>query len=233
MTVRDRSCPEADGERMEAGRLLFARPPAFMLGVARIDQLPPADIPEVAIAGRSNVGKSSIINALTRHRELARTSNTPGRTQQLNFFDIDGRLRLIDLPGYGYAKAPKDQVDAWHALIFDYLRGRPNLHLVVLLIDGRHGIKDRDRAVMDTLKKAAVPFLIVLTKCDLVGRRELAQRTTALEDDLRKTVGALPQALHTSSRKLEGIEALRGVLAGYALDDDRRDRGGGDSGDGS
>ncbi|MCB2010027.1 MAG: YihA family ribosome biogenesis GTP-binding protein [Geminicoccaceae bacterium] len=208
---------EVDPEAIEAGRLLFARPPAFMLGVARIDQLPSADLPEVAIAGRSNVGKSSIINALTRHRELARTSNTPGRTQQLNFFDIDGRLRLIDLPGYGYAKAPKEQVDAWHDLIFDYLRGRPNLHLVVMLIDSRHGIKDRDREVMGTLKKAAVPFLLVLTKCDLVRERELAQGRAAMETELRKTVGALPAVLATSSRKLAGIDALRAVLAGYAL----------------
>lgn len=185
-----------------------------MLGVARLDQLPEAEGPEVAIAGRSNVGKSSLINALTGRTDLARTSNTPGRTQELNYFDIDGRLRLVDLPGYGYAKAPKDKVDAWTQLVFAFLRGRQPLRLVVLLIDGRHGFKTVDDEAMTLLGKAAVPFVVVLTKADLVAKPELERRIAEIKAALAKKPAAWPEVFTTSARKREGLEPLRELLAG-------------------
>jgi GTP-binding protein len=198
----------------ETARLLFARPPRFMLGVARLDQLPEAAGPEVAIAGRSNVGKSSLINALTGRTDLARTSNTPGRTQELNFFELDGRLRLVDLPGYGFAKAPKAKVAAWTELVFAFLRGRPTLRLVVLLIDGRHGIKSVDEEAMSLLGKAAVPFVVVLTKADLVPARELERRVAETKAALSRKPAAWPEVFTTSARKREGLDALRELMAG-------------------
>lgn len=197
----------------EAARLLFARPARFMLGVAALDQLPAADLPEVAFAGRSNVGKSSLINALVGQGELARTSNTPGRTQQLNFFALDGRLRLVDLPGYGYAQAPKKLVASWQALIFAYLRGRPNLARALVLVDARHGLKAPDEAVMAMLGEAAVPFRVVLTKADLVRKGDLADLVVELAARLRRVAGALPEPLVTSARTRDGIDALRAELA--------------------
>jgi GTP-binding protein len=197
----------------EDARLLFARPARFMLGVAVLDQLPTADLPEIAFAGRSNVGKSSLINALVGQGELARTSNTPGRTQQLNFFVLDGRLRLVDLPGYGYAQAPKKLVASWQALIFAYLRGRPNLARALVLVDARHGLKATDEAVMAMLGQAAVPFRVVLTKADLVREGALADLVLELSARLRCVAGALPDPLVTSARTRHGIDALRTELA--------------------
>ncbi len=165
------AAPSADDERkraeaIEAGRKLFARECRFVMGVAQLDGLPEITAPEVAFAGRSNVGKSSLVNALTGRRTLARTSHTPGRTREINFFLLGERLMLVDLPGYGYARASKTSIRDWTALVRGYLKGRPNLRRVCLLVDARHGFKDSDRAVMAALDEAAVSYQIVLTKID-------------------------------------------------------------------
>ena len=208
---------EYDAAELEVGRLLFARECTFLLGVARLNQLPDDVLPEIAFAGRSNVGKSSLLNALTGRKALARTSNTPGRTQQLNFFDLGKRAMLVDMPGYGYAKAPKPQVDAWTRLVKDYLRGRVGLRKLCLLIDARHGVKPVDRKIMDLLEAAAVVFQVVLTKTDKAKRLDdLVRNTAAVVDGYR--AGA-PEILLTSARRGEGIPELRAELAKLALDD--------------
>lgn len=209
----DEPLSQADAE---AARLLFARPASFLLGVARIDQLPPGGLPEVAVAGRSNVGKSSLINALVGQEGLARTSNTPGRTQQINMFELDGRLRLADLPGYGYARAPKKLVDGWNRLIFAYLRGRPGLQRALILVDSRHGLKESDEEAMATLGKAAVPYRIVLTKADLVRRTDLDDLLADLALRLRNAPAAMPEPIVTSSKSRQGLDELRAELAGIA-----------------
>ncbi|MEO1017470.1 MAG: ribosome biogenesis GTP-binding protein YihA/YsxC [Pseudomonadota bacterium] len=202
---------------LEAGRLLFAQPSNFMLGVAGLDQLPDATLPEIAFAGRSNVGKSSLINALTGRRALARVSNTPGRTQEVNLFDLGGRLCIADLPGYGYAKAPKAKVEAWTRLVFAYLRGRPSLRRVCLLIDARHGLKKADQEAIALLGEAAVSFQLILTKTDLPPRSELVQTLADIEKIVLKTRGALLQVMTTSSRTQQGLAELRAELATLAL----------------
>ncbi len=203
-------------ERQEDGRLLFAQPVRFLLGVAAAEQLPGADLPEVAFAGRSNVGKSSLINALTGRSSIARTSKTPGRTQQLNFFELGGRLLLVDLPGYGYAAAPKKKVAAWSGLVRDYLRGRPNLMRVCLLLDARHEVKKSDLEIMELLAEAAVPFQIVLTKTDLLRREALAERVAETAALARRRRAALAEPLVTSARLGYGIAELRAELAAIA-----------------
>ncbi|MCW5725753.1 MAG: ribosome biogenesis GTP-binding protein YihA/YsxC [Maricaulaceae bacterium] len=184
-----------------------------MKGAVSLDGLPPADRAEAAFAGRSNVGKSSLINALTGRKNLARASNTPGRTQELNFFDLGDSLRLVDLPGYGFAAAPKQAAARWKRLTRDYLRGRANLKRVYLLVDARHGIKPLDEDVMAALDSAAVSYQIVLTKADKLKTGELDQRLAETAETVRKRPAAHPEVLVTSSEKNTGLEALRAAIA--------------------
>lgn len=204
---------ELDPELIECGRWLFAQECVFVSGAANYDGVPEADLPEIAFVGRSNVGKSSLINALAGRKTLARTSNTPGRTQQINFFRLQDALMLADLPGYGYAKASKTEIKRWTRLIFDYLRGRPSLRRVCLLIDARHGLKDKDIEVMEDLDEAAVSYQIVLTKCDKVKPGALMRLTDSTSSRIAKHVAAHPTIIRTSSLRNEGIEALRAELA--------------------
>ncbi len=200
---------------LEVARKLFAGPCDFMLGVAALDGLPEADLSEVAFAGRSNVGKSSLINALTGRNTLARTSNTPGRTQQLNFFNLGGKIYLVDMPGYGYAKVSKSQVAEWTQLIKDYLRGRPTLRCVFILVDARHGLKDSDTELMKLLDDTAVSYRIILTKTDKVKSQELEKTSAKIIEALKKHAAAYPGIAQTSAVKSHGIPGLRAVIAGY------------------
>lgn len=202
---------------IEAGRLLFARECKFMLSVPDVMSLPPPDLPEVAFAGRSNVGKSSLINALTGRRNLAVTANYPGRTQMLNYFDMDGRLMLVDMPGYGYAKAPKSVVKNWTRLIYDYLKGRANLRRVFILVDARHGFKDNDEEIMAALDKAAVAFQIVLTKVDKLKEVELAKIIAKVKAVAGGYTAGHPEILTTSSVTEAGIPELRAEIAEFAV----------------
>ncbi len=202
---------------IEAARKLFAGPCDFVLGVASLGQLPDADMPEVAFAGRSNVGKSSLVNALTNRKTLAHTSNTPGRTQQLNYFNLGEKLFMVDMPGYGYAKVSKDQRDEWTQLIFDYLRGRATLRCVFILVDSRHGLKDSDIELMKMLDETAVQYRIILTKCDKTKTPELDKHIKDTESVIKKHAAAYPKALPTSANKGHGIEEFRAVIASYGL----------------
>ncbi len=201
-------------EQMEAGERLFARPWRFVLGTPTLAALPPADRPEIAFAGRSNVGKSSLINALVRQKGLARTSNTPGRTQELNFFTADGVDGwLVDMPGYGYAKAPKDKVEDWTELVRSYLRGRPNLKRVMVLIDARHGIKRADEPILAMLDEAAVSYQIVLTKADKIPVPARAAVLAQVIAAATRRPAAYPAVRLTSSETGMGIEVLRAEIA--------------------
>jgi GTP-binding protein len=198
---------------IEAGRLLFAQEWRFATAAASLSSLPKSRGVEIAFAGRSNVGKSSLINAVTGRHGLARTSNTPGRTQELIFFAGDPVLSLVDMPGYGYAAAPKHKVQAWTELIHDYLRGRRNLARVYVLVDARHGLKDADGPALDALSEAAVSHQVVLTKADQVKPAELAARIAATEAALRQRPAAFPQVLTTSARDGGGVPELRAAIA--------------------
>jgi GTP-binding protein len=198
------------------GEALFRRPCTFVKGVVALAGLPEPTQPEVAFAGRSNVGKSSLINALVGRRDLARSSNTPGRTQELNFFDLGESIWLVDLPGYGFAKAPKAKVDAWNKLLQRYLSGRPNLQRTFILVDSRHGLKDLDREMMDRLDKAAQSFQVVLTKIDKIKASELDDLVQRCYAEVNKHVAAFPEILLTSSEKRIGIDRLRAHIAAMA-----------------
>lgn len=209
--------PTFDDDAVEAGRLLFAGPVAFELGVAAMSGLPDASLPEVCFAGRSNVGKSSLINALTGRHGLARASGEPGRTRELNFFRMGDRLRLVDLPGYGYAKAGKADIERWTTLTRDYLRGRPGLTRVFLLIDSRHGIKESDLQVMKTLDESAVVYQLVLTKADKPKATELAATLNACAETIRRRPAAHPVLHAASAHSGAGIAELRAEIATLAL----------------
>ena len=202
--------------RIETGRLLFAKECQFVAGAATLDMLPDLPLNEIAFSGRSNVGKSSLVNALTNRNTLARTSNTPGRTQQINFFELGDRLSLVDLPGHGYAKVSKEKVAAWTKLVNTYLQGRPKLRRVCLLVDSRHGFKESDREVMSMLDKAAVNYQVVLTKIDKANKEELKTVVEKIQKELAKRPAAHPEVFLTSSMKGLGIEELRAELASLA-----------------
>lgn len=198
----------------ETVRLLFARPWVFLKGCVRVSDLPADDVVEVAFAGRSNVGKSSLINALVGQSTLARTSNTPGRTQELNLFAPEwGGIRLVDMPGYGFAKAPKPAVEKWNKLIHQFLRGRPNLRRVYVLVDARHGPKANDATVMNELDKAAVSYQVILTKADKLIEKDLGGVIDATAKFIAKRPAAHPEIIVTSSEKGTGIDALRTEIA--------------------
>jgi GTP-binding protein len=200
-------------------RRLFSGPVAFLKSAPELKFLPDPALPEIAFAGRSNVGKSSLLNRLTNRTGLARTSNTPGRTQELNFFEVGSPpvLRLVDMPGYGFAKAPKDVARKWRYLVNDYLRGRQVLKRALLLIDSRHGIKEIDREIIDMLDAAAVSYRIVLTKADKIKASELEAVHAATEAEARKHAAAHPEVIATSSDKGLGMEALRRAVVDAAF----------------
>jgi GTP-binding protein len=207
---------EEDPGRIEAGRKLFAGPVDFLKGAVALDGLPPGDRLEICFAGRSNVGKSTLINALTGRRALARASNTPGRTQEINYFTLGEAIYLVDLPGYGYAEAPVAVVKRWQEFLRAYLAGRPTLRRAFLLIDARHGIKPPDAEIMGLLNRAAVTFQVVLTKADKPGEAELGRVVARVRARLEKEPAAFPEIVLTSAEKGTGIEVLRSIVAGMA-----------------
>lgn len=201
---------------IEAGRHLFAQQCEFIIAATDVGVLPPTNLPEIAFAGRSNVGKSSLVNALTGRKTLARTSTTPGRTRELIFFDLGGRLRLVDLPGYGYARAPRHAVDTWTRMIEDYLRGRPNLRRALLLVDARAGLKASDESALALLDQAGVAAQTVITKADKARAAELSKTIDTVAAALVRHPAAAPASIVTSAAKGTGIGELRAALAALA-----------------
>lgn len=203
---------EFTDEELEAARVLFARQATFIMGAAKIEQLPEPNLPEIAFAGRSNVGKSSLINGLVGMHKLARASNEPGRTREVNFFDLDGKMRLVDLPGYGWARASKTTVKKFQDLGRDYLRGRVTLKRVYLLIDSRHGLKSVDKDALDALDNAAVSYQIILTKADKLKKGEAEEVQAATLKGVSKRPAAFPAVIVTSAEKGLGMPELRAEI---------------------
>lgn len=214
--------PSFDPAVIEAARKLFAQQCDFMLGVLELDQMPEPSMPEITFAGRSNVGKSSLINALTGRTNLARTSVTPGRTQEINFFNLGRRLSITDLPGYGFAQAPRDKVQLWTDFIRKYLKGRPNLRRALVLIDSRHGLKEVDRDIMKLMDDSAVNYQIIMTKADKVKPGPLAETKAAIQKELAEHVAAHPEILVTSASDGAGIAEARAALSELALPEQLR-----------
>ena len=214
MTLRFPLADEPDDFARERGRLMFAGPVDFVKGVVAMNGLPPADRREVCFAGRSNVGKSSLINALTGRKSLARASNTPGRTQEINYFALGDSRYMVDLPGYGYAEAPVATVRKWQALLKQYLQGRQTLRRAFVLIDSRHGVKDVDEEILTLLDKSAVTFQVVMTKMDKLSRPEREKNLDQTREALARHPAAYPEIVMTSSEKGDGIETLRAIIAG-------------------
>ncbi len=212
MTAEDEQI-RLERARIERGRMLFAGRAEFLLGVVALEHLPPADRVEVSFAGRSNVGKSSLLNALTNQKGLARTSNTPGRTQEVNFFTLGDSLYLSDLPGYGYAKVSRSLVRDWTRLLKSYLQGRPNLRRAFVLVDSRHGIKDSDRDIMKMMDDCAVSYQIILTKVDKLKKSEQEKMVERTKAEIAKNVAAHPDIIVTSAVKNDGIAELRATIA--------------------
>ena len=207
---------QIDDAALEHGRWLFRQKCNFVIGCARLEQVPESSLSEIAFAGRSNVGKSSLINAMVGHKALARTSKTPGRTREINFFNLGDRIMLADMPGYGYARAPKDLVQQWTGLVEAYLAGRATLRRICVLVDARHGIKDSDRSVFAMLDGAAQVYQVVLTKCDKIGEGVLTKLLDATASEIAGHPAAHPVIIATSSHNERGIDQLRAVLAALA-----------------
>jgi len=203
--------------QIEAGRLLFARDVTFMLSAVSLETLPPARLPEICFAGRSNVGKSSLINALTNRKGLARASNTPGRTRELNYFNVDDRLFVVDLPGYGYAKASKSDIARWTKLTRQFLFGRASLRRVFLLVDSRHGLKESDLELMAMLDETAVTYQLILTKTDKLKKGALETVMSKTQNAIAKRPAAFPQIINTSSETKNGLDVLRAEIATLAM----------------
>ena len=208
---------ELSKAQLEAGRLLFARDVTFMLSAVSLETLPPARLPEICFAGRSNVGKSSLINALTNRKGLARASNTPGRTRELNYFNVDERLFVVDLPGYGYAKASKSDIARWTKLTRQFLFGRASLRRVFLLIDSRHGLKDSDLELMAMLDETAVTYQLILTKTDKLKKGDLEKVSIKTQKAIAKRPAAFPKIINTSSETKNGLDLLRAEIATLAM----------------
>ncbi len=203
---------EFEPQDIETARKIFSGPCDFVCGSADLGRLPEDGLSEIAFAGRSNVGKSSLVNALTGRNTLAKVSNTPGRTQQLNFFNLGGHINLVDMPGYGYAQVSKKQRESWDKLIFDYLRGRPNLRSVFIMVDSRHGLKESDKHLMELLDKAAVNYRIILTKADKTPAKDIEKTTQSVQDVLKKHPAAYPSVFATSAEKGMGLEIVRAMI---------------------
>lgn len=202
---------------LDLGRRLFSRPVSFVTGAAAPDGIPPPTLPEVAFIGRSNVGKSSLINALLGRRDMARVSNTPGRTQELNFFDLGGRLMLVDMPGYGYAEAPRSKAAEWSDLIRIYLKGRPTLRRALVLVDARHGFKDSDHSIMTLMDDSAVNYQVIMTKCDKIKPPAVEERRIEMSQQAARHVAAHPDILPTSAESGDGVPEVRAALSELAL----------------